>query len=96
MLFRSEALTRTLAAELGPHGVRAVCLRPHRIDETLSTADFPGEDPEEFRTFLKRMTLTGTLPTLADVANTAVFLASDHAAAMTSTAVNLTLGMSGD
>ncbi|MFT2817500.1 SDR family NAD(P)-dependent oxidoreductase [Leifsonia sp. A12D58] len=91
-----EGLTRTLAAELGPRGVRVTCLRPHRIDETLSVADFPDEDPDEFRKFLKGMTLTGTLPTLADVANTAVFLASDHAAAMTGTVVNLTLGMSGD
>ena len=91
-----EGLTRTLAAELGSSGVRVLCLRPHRIDETLSVADFPGEDVDEFRGFLKGMTLTGTLPTLADVANTAAFLASDHAAAMTGTVVNLTLGMSGD
>ena len=36
-----EGLTRTLAAELGPHGVRVVCIRPHRIGDTLKTPDFP-------------------------------------------------------
>jgi len=30
-----EGLSRTLAAELSPHGVRVVCLRPHRIGDTL-------------------------------------------------------------
>jgi hypothetical protein len=38
--------------------------------------------PDEFIGFLEGMTLTKKLPTLADVANTAVFPASDHAAAM--------------
>jgi len=42
------------------------------------------------------MTLTKKLPTLADVANTAVFLASDHAAAMSGAVANLTGGMSAD
>ena len=32
------------------------------------------------------------LPTLAEVANVAVFMASDHASAMTGTVVNLTCG----
>lgn len=36
-----EGLSRTLSAELGPHGVRVVCLRLHRIGETLGEADFP-------------------------------------------------------
>ena len=90
-----EGLSRTLAAELGPRGVRVVCLRPHRIGETLIDADFP-VPREEFIGFLEGMTLTKKLPTLADVANTAVFLASDHAAAITGAVANLTGGMSVD
>jgi NAD(P)-dependent dehydrogenase (short-subunit alcohol dehydrogenase family) len=90
-----EGLTRTLAAELGPQGVRVMCLRPHRIGETMAEADFPAPR-DEFLAFLEGMTLTKKLPTLADVANTAVFLASDHAAAMTGTVANLTGGMSVD
>jgi 3-oxoacyl-[acyl-carrier protein] reductase len=90
-----EGLSRTLAAELGPQGVRVVCLRPHRIGETLVEADFP-VPRDEFIGFLEGMTLTKKLPTLADVANTAVFLASDHAAAITGAVANLTCGMSVD
>jgi 3-oxoacyl-[acyl-carrier protein] reductase len=81
--------------ELGPQGVRVVCVRAHRIADSGFGADFPmGED--EFRRFLEGMTLLKRLPTLAEVANTAAFLASDHAAAMTAAVANLTCGMSVD
>jgi NAD(P)-dependent dehydrogenase (short-subunit alcohol dehydrogenase family) len=90
-----EGLTRTLAAELGPQGIRVVCLRPHRIGETLRDADFPmGHD--EFRRFIEEMTLLKRLPTLAEVADTAAFYASDKAAAITGAVANLTGGMSVD
>jgi 3-oxoacyl-[acyl-carrier protein] reductase len=42
------------------------------------------------------MTLLKRLPTLAEVANTAVFLASDHAGSITGSVANLTGGMSVD
>lgn len=90
-----EALTRTLAAELGPRGVRVACLRPHRIGETMVKADFD-VPREEFVGILEGMTMLRKLPTLADVANTAVFLASDHAAALTGTVTHLTCGMNVD
>ena len=67
---------------LGTQGVRVVCLRPHRIDGSGSTAD-PRSEEAEFRRYLEEMTLLKRLPTLAEVASTAVFLASDHAASMT-------------
>ena len=88
-----EALTRTLAAELGPRGVRVVCLRPHRIRETITdTPDLP-MPPEEFIGFLEDMTLLKRLPTLDDVAAAAVFMASDQAAAISGAVANLTCGM---
>lgn len=91
-----EGLTRTLAAELSSQGVRVVCIRPHRISDTLgSDPDFP-MDPDEFRSLIEDMTLLKRLPTLADVATTAAFLASDNAAAMSGTVANLTCGMSVD
>lgn len=91
-----EGLTRTLAAELGPHGVRVVCIRPHRIGETLGPdPDFP-VPRTEFRALVEGMTLLKRLPTLRDVANTAAFLASDDAAAMSGAVANLTCGMSAD
>lgn len=84
-----EALSRNLAGELGPHGVRVVCLRPDRLPETAP-------DPAAAAAGRLPATLLGRLPTLSDVANTAVFVASDHAAAMTSTVVNLTCGSTPD
>jgi 3-oxoacyl-[acyl-carrier protein] reductase len=90
-----EALTHTLAAELGPQGVRVVCLKPHRIGDSGATAD-PRSEDAEFRRSLEEMTLLKRLPTLAEVANTAVFLASDHASSITGSVANLTGGMSLD
>jgi 3-oxoacyl-[acyl-carrier protein] reductase len=72
-----------------------VCLRPHRISDSGLTAD-PRAGEDEFRRFLEDLTLLKRLPTLAEVAETAVFLASDHAAAMTGSVANLTAGMSVD
>ena len=91
-----EGLSRTLAAELSPQGIRVVCIRPHRIGDTLGQgADFP-MGGEEFRSFIENMTLLKRLPTLAEVANTAAFLASDGAGSMTGMVANLTCGMSVD
>jgi 3-oxoacyl-[acyl-carrier protein] reductase len=91
-----EGLTRTLAAELSPQGVRVVCIRPHRIADTLGhNADFDMA-PDAFRRLIEGMTLLKRLPTLDMVANTAVFLASDSAAAMSGTVANLSCGMSVD
>jgi 3-oxoacyl-[acyl-carrier protein] reductase len=91
-----EGLSRTLAAELSPLGIRVVCIRPHRIGDTLgSEPDFPMRQ-DEFRKLIENMTLLKRLPTLADVANTAAFVASDKAAAMSGAVANLTCGMSVD
>lgn len=91
-----EALTRTLAAELGPSGIRTVCLRPQRIADTLGdTPDLP-MPVAEFRTFLESLTSSKTLPTLDDVARAAVFLAEGGAEAMNGAVLNLTCGMSPD
>jgi 3-oxoacyl-[acyl-carrier protein] reductase len=91
-----EGLSRTLAAELSPQGVRVVCIRSHRIGDTLgSDSDFSMPN-DEFRRLIEGMTLLKRLPTLGEVANTAAFLASDRAAAMTGAVANLTCGMSVD
>lgn len=91
-----EALTRILAAELGPQGVRVVCLRPHRIGETLKAAPDLPMAPEQFIPFLEDMTLLKRLPTLDDVASAAAFMASDQAAAISGAVANLTCGMDVD
>jgi NAD(P)-dependent dehydrogenase (short-subunit alcohol dehydrogenase family) len=81
-----EALSRSLAGELGPQGIRVVCLRPDAIPETWS-----GE-ATKVRTYMENGTALGRLPTLEEVANVAVFMASDRASAMTGTIANLTCG----
>jgi 3-oxoacyl-[acyl-carrier protein] reductase len=89
-----EALTKQLAAELGPSGIRANCLRSEGIPESwegASTEEWSGST-DEIEAFLKERSLLGRVTTLADVGNAAAFLASDRAAATTGTVFNLTSG----
>ena len=73
-------LCRQLAAELGPQGVRIVWLLSPGSPK-------PGEpDPDADALLLPRR------PSYDDVANAAVFAASDWAATMTATEINLTGG----
>lgn len=98
-----EAFTRLLAAELGPRGIRALCLRPDAIPQALElshtrrvfdrVAVKHATTAEQMLTDRARTaTLLGRLPTLDQVADCAAFLASDRAAAMTGTIANLTCG----
>jgi NAD(P)-dependent dehydrogenase (short-subunit alcohol dehydrogenase family) len=94
-----EALTRELSAELAPHGIRVVGLRPQGIPGTDSLreafeprAKASGMTMEEFEELGASRTHTRRLSTLAELANTAVFLASDKASGMTGTTVNLSMG----
>jgi NAD(P)-dependent dehydrogenase (short-subunit alcohol dehydrogenase family) len=94
-----EAFSRSLALEVGPAGVRVVCLRSHAIPETpLIEANFAtaaaaaGITPAQFRARLEQGTLLKRLPSLAEVADTAAFVASDRAGAMTAAVVNLSAG----
>ena len=91
-----EALTRTFAAEVGRSGVRVVCLRPQRILDTVGAIPDLPMPIDEFVPFLESLTTSGSLPTLADVAQTAVFLAEGGARSMNGAVVNLTCGMSAD
>jgi NAD(P)-dependent dehydrogenase (short-subunit alcohol dehydrogenase family) len=87
-----EAFSRSLAGELGPRGIRVVCLRPNAIPETWTAARDGDRTLDEVRTYMENGTVLGRLPTLDEVAQAAVFIASDRAGAMTGTIVNLTCG----
>jgi NAD(P)-dependent dehydrogenase (short-subunit alcohol dehydrogenase family) len=72
-----EALTRALALDLGPYGIRVMCLVPGMMVETRESAD-PG----------RLASVDGTVPLgraglAEDMAGPAVFAASDDAAYMT-------------
>jgi NAD(P)-dependent dehydrogenase (short-subunit alcohol dehydrogenase family) len=94
-----EAFSRCLALEVGPAGIRVVCLRSHAIPETplieqnfATAGPAAGVTPAQFQAMLEQGTLLKRLPTLAEVADTAAFLASDRAGAMTATVANLSAG----
>jgi 3-oxoacyl-[acyl-carrier protein] reductase len=98
-----EGLWRGWAAELGPHGVRVVCLRSAGSPETPDLqevfglhAKAAGLTLEEFIADLGSGTLLRRLPTLTEVANVATIMASDRASAVTGTYVNVTCGSVAD
>jgi NAD(P)-dependent dehydrogenase (short-subunit alcohol dehydrogenase family) len=92
-----EALTRDLSAELAPRGIRVVGLRPHGMPETgtmkeVFEAKASGMAWEQFQELLASTTHARRVMTLEEMANVAVFMASDKASGMTGTTVNLTMG----
>jgi NAD(P)-dependent dehydrogenase (short-subunit alcohol dehydrogenase family) len=94
-----EALTRSLSAELAPHGIRVVGLRPQGLPETETLkeafeirAKALGTTWEQWQDVLASRTHPRRLMTLEEIANMAVLMASDKASGMTGTTVNLTLG----
>jgi NAD(P)-dependent dehydrogenase (short-subunit alcohol dehydrogenase family) len=95
-----EALCRSLSAECGAHGVRAVCLRTTGIPETATIdvvfglhAKAHGMTREQFQSLVEGNTHRRRSTTLLELANVAAFVASDRAAAMTGTVANLTGGI---
>jgi NAD(P)-dependent dehydrogenase (short-subunit alcohol dehydrogenase family) len=95
-----EALTRDLSAELAPQGIRVVGLRPQAMPESVgsrrrffeSRSKASGMTWEQFQELLASRTHPQRLMTLEEMANVAVFMASDQASGMTGTTVNLTMG----
>jgi NAD(P)-dependent dehydrogenase (short-subunit alcohol dehydrogenase family) len=94
-----EALTRDLSAELAPHGIRVVGLRPYAMPESRTIkeafeprAEASGMTWEQWQEFLASRTHPRRLMTLEETADMAAFMASDKASGMTGTTVNLTMG----
>jgi NAD(P)-dependent dehydrogenase (short-subunit alcohol dehydrogenase family) len=74
------SLTRNLAVQFAPHGIRANCIHPGFTDTPMQTVRTT--DPEWVRGAEAEIPL-GRLGTARDVANAALFLASDEAAYIT-------------
>lgn len=90
-----ESLARNLASELGGYGIRVVNIRSGGSPDSTVFKDAIQRFPEEMKGILRGMeadTMLKKLPPLADIANTAVFLASDLAASITGVTVDVTSG----
>ena len=98
-----EVFSRVLAAELAPRNIRVVCIRPHALTDAPASGSYTndlfkpaaaadGLSVEEWVGGLAQSTMLKRSPTLSEVAETAAFLASDRAGAMTGTVANLTSG----
>jgi 3-oxoacyl-[acyl-carrier protein] reductase len=73
--------SKSMAAELGPDNIRVNCINPVFNPDTALSADFAGGElnPERRAKFLATIPL-GRFSTALDVANAALYLASDEAA----------------
>lgn len=78
-------LTKSVAAELGAHGIRVNCISPYVVPTSMPLAHMPEKERTEdamvgLRAFVARnANLQGVELTVDDVANAVVFLASDEA-----------------
>jgi NAD(P)-dependent dehydrogenase (short-subunit alcohol dehydrogenase family) len=93
-----ENFSRCLAHEIGPKGVRVVCLRAGAMPETPQIHEVFGIHAkttsityEQFEESSRARTFTHRLPKLVDIASAATFVASNEA--VTAAVVNLSSGM---
>jgi NAD(P)-dependent dehydrogenase (short-subunit alcohol dehydrogenase family) len=88
-----EGLTKAMAVELGPHGIRVNTLGPTFIETPLTAPFFERPD---FRASVLAKIKLGRLGTLADIMGPVVFLASEAAALMTGSALLIDGGWTAD
>lgn len=90
-----ESFSRNLAGEIGKYGVRVVNIRSGGSPDSKVFADAIAAHPDAMKVVLERMendTMLKKLPLMADIANTAVFLSSGMAAAITGVTVDASCG----
>ncbi|HXB07057.1 MAG TPA: SDR family oxidoreductase [Puia sp.] len=90
-----ECFSQNLAAEIGIYGVRVVNIRSGGSPDSRVFKTAIDNHPKEMADILRQMegdTMLKRLPLMADIANTAVFLASDMAGMITGVTVDVTGG----
>jgi NAD(P)-dependent dehydrogenase (short-subunit alcohol dehydrogenase family) len=94
-----ESLTRSLAVDLSPHGVRVVCVRTMGMAETRimhQTYELAGQamgaPKEKIEQIVTSRALLGRPPSLVDTAGLITFLASDEANTITGAIINSSCG----
>jgi 3-oxoacyl-[acyl-carrier protein] reductase len=80
------AFTKALALEVAPYKIRAVAICPVAADTPMLPGFIGDRDPDEARAAFISTIPLGRLNTAEDVANAALFLASDEASMITGTA----------
>lgn len=80
--------TKSMAVELAPKNIRVNCLCPV-AGETGMLAQFMGEDTPEKRALFRASIPLGRLSTPLDIANAALWLASDEAESITGVALEV-------
>jgi len=92
-------LMRTLALELGPHGIRVNLISPGfvqgpRLDRVINTlAEVEKISSEEMRTQMHKMVPTGDFVDPENIAEGVLFLASDRSAGITGDDLNISGGL---
>jgi NAD(P)-dependent dehydrogenase (short-subunit alcohol dehydrogenase family) len=89
-----EEFTRSLAGEVGPDGIRVVCLRPDALPETWGSGielDIEITQSEAYA-YMSAGTALDRMPKLQEVADTAAFAASGRGGAITGAVINLSCG----
>lgn len=93
-----RALTKNIALEVGPHGIRCNCLIPGSIDTALwqnygkRMAGEQGISFEDWREKALQNVPLRTISTPDDIANLALFLASDESRTITGQSINIDAG----
>ncbi|MBC7813881.1 MAG: SDR family oxidoreductase [Burkholderiales bacterium] len=94
-----EGFCRQLAAELGPQGIRVICIRsagspdsPSMAEVGRMMAETSDMSKEEMQAKANEGLLLRRFPMLAEISNVAALMASDMASPMTATFANATCG----
>ena len=94
-----ESISLTLAAEVGPKGVRVLVLQPNALPESATLqesfrkyASGLGIKPEDALAGMADTTMLKRLPTLEEFSNVASFVASDKASALTGSVIKVDCG----
>ncbi len=98
-----EGFCRQLAVDVGPQGVRVVCLRSAGSPDSPALryvsrlhGERRGVSADAFLDWLASRTLLKRLPKLAEIGNAAALLASDYAGSMTAAVANVNCGVVAD
>jgi enoyl-[acyl-carrier-protein] reductase (NADH) len=90
-----ESLSRNLASELGIYGVRVVNIRSGGSPDSRVFKEAMASNPDVMKEVFRSMeadSMLKKMPPMADIANTAVFVASDLAASITGVTIDVTAG----